>query len=257
MAKPSDFFLGVTDLFSILLPGAALTYVLDRLELHEIGLGRASDTLGLLHMTGTPQGYVAFLVFAYLAGHGVDMFGAFFLDGMYDLTYAHMKRSNLSPLRWCRRSGLRLSVEARRKVRAFVSGNRGRKLYPTDRLLERARELAQPLMPAKERVFQWCRSWVLIKSPTAFLEIERVQANSKFFRGMFTTFVLVALISAGYRFPFWLKGSLGCLVLAGASFVRYCDLRWKAVQLTYRVFIAMQVEKALQAELPEAEEAGD
>src|SRR4051812_4558957 len=112
MAKPSDFFLGVTDLFSILLPGAALTYVLAGLELHEISIGRASDTLGLLHWSASTPGYVAFLVLSFLVGHGTDMMGSLALDGVYDLTYAHLKRSTqVSPLMWFVRLPSRLAVE--------------------------------------------------------------------------------------------------------------------------------------------------
>lgn len=258
MAKPSDFFLGVTDLFSVLLPGAALTYVLARLELHEVELGRMNDGLGLLHWSANTSGYVAFLVLSYLVGHGTDMLGSVALDGLYDITYAHLKRSKqVSPMIWFVRLPGRLVVEARDKIRYLVLGTAIVSTTPTDGLYERAKALAEPLRPEGDRVFQWCRSWVLMKSPSAFLEIERVQGNSKFFRGMVATFVLVAGISLRYQFPFHARGAAVCLLLAVVSFLRYCDLRWKAVQQAYRLFIAMRADAAEIAMRSEVEENED
>ena len=71
MAKPGDFFVSVTDLFSIILPGMATAYVLLKVEEHE-----GQDLLSLRSLGGKTEGYVAFLVVAYLLGHLIDMVGA-------------------------------------------------------------------------------------------------------------------------------------------------------------------------------------
>jgi hypothetical protein len=87
MAKPTDFFVGVTDLFSVILPGAALTFVALRIE--ECA---GKDLLGLIQLQKEER-YIAFFVVAYLLGHVTDMIGASLIDNVYDLTYAHWKQS--------------------------------------------------------------------------------------------------------------------------------------------------------------------
>lgn len=89
MAKPTDFFVGITDLFSIILPGASIAYVCIKVEEH-----LETDILGLRRLSHTNEGYIAFFVVSYLLGHAMDMVGAVVLDSLYDLTYAHWKRSN-------------------------------------------------------------------------------------------------------------------------------------------------------------------
>ncbi len=46
---------------------------------------------------------------------------------------------------------------------------------------------------------------------------------------------------------------LVCLILALTSFMRFCDLRWKAVQQTYRFFIALRSEPAAASALESSE----
>jgi hypothetical protein len=94
-AKPTDFFVGVTDLFSVILPGATLAYIVLKIE-----ESTSTDLLSLLKLHGT-EGYVAFLVVAYILGHLTDLIGASLIDSLYDLTYAHFRRSDpLSFFRW-------------------------------------------------------------------------------------------------------------------------------------------------------------
>jgi len=205
VAKPGDFFVGITDLFSILLPGACICFVAMRLE--RIDWASQTTRLGL----EKEGGYVAFFVAAYIVGHLMDLCGAFCWDGLYDRTYA-------------------------RRRRRAPDGN------VKDPLFEKARELAAPVMVKEDRVYQWSRAIACLESPTAFVEIERIQANSKFFRGLVTVFLLTPLLMILSR-PLHLRYvlvELFLLVLSCMAFFRFCDLRWKAVQQTYRFFIALE-----------------
>lgn len=198
--------MGITDLFSILLPGARIAYVAIRLDVPWL-----TGVSSRLRLEGN-GGYLAFFVAAYVLGHLLDMAGAFFLDRLYDVTYA------------------------RRKRRSPDSAMR-------DPLLEEATRLALPTMPTGDRVYQWSCSWACLKSPAAFTERSSVlQANSKFFRRLVSVFLIAAILLLVTR-PHQgrvVAGELICCALAEFAFLRFYDLRWKAVQQTYRFFIAMQ-----------------
>jgi hypothetical protein len=251
VAKPSDFFVGITDFFSIILPGASMTYVCILVEER-----RGTDLLGLLKLSHTNEGYIAFFVVSYLIGHGMDMIGSVVLDDLFDLTYAHWKRAlNISLARWMFDLPGRLAKELYRECRILVVGSVPKSSRTMDPLFLRAKELAALAMPEDDRTYQWCRAWIVLKNPLAFSETERVQGNSKFFRGMVITSAITAILSLTFKVPFHKTGAAVCLALAFASFMRYCDLRWKAVQQTYRFFIALHSDPQPLAAAGAADEA--
>ncbi len=60
MSKPSDFFVGIIDLFAVFLPGGVLTFILFQ--------SYSSFIDSTLHISGN-QSWVAFFFFSYLLGH--------------------------------------------------------------------------------------------------------------------------------------------------------------------------------------------
>jgi hypothetical protein len=244
MAKPTDFFVGITDLFSIILPGALMTYIWIVAEQHS-----ASGLMGPVKSSHSNTEYLSFLAMSYLVGHGMDMVGAVVLDDFYDLTFADWKkcRGGTSPKRWLGHLPGRLIRELRNKWNYFRSGVVDKTDRKSDALLLKAAELASPAMVKGDFVYQWCRSSIVLRSPLAFSEIERLQANSKFFRGMVTTSLITAILSLTIHVPFHRVGAAVCVALAIASFLRYSELRWKAVQQTYRFYIAVQSGLAVPA----------
>ncbi len=74
--EPQKFFIGLTDFFSILLPGALLAFVL----MGEVGSVVLADRAPELAGTG---GWAAFLFASYLVGHLVFLLGSW-LDEFYD-----------------------------------------------------------------------------------------------------------------------------------------------------------------------------
>ena len=235
MAKPADFFVGVTDLFSVILPGAALAYVCYMVEKH-IG----SDVLGFRAL-GTYEGYLAFFVAAYLLGNVMDMVGAAILDNIYDLTYAHWKRSDpMSLKQWWQETPPRMKEEWVSAVRAIKETRKREHLRLDEATYREAERLAGSSRPQGFNVYKWTRSWIAVYSSSAFAEVERMQANSKFFRGMVTLSVITAFLSATIQCPFRMPGAGACLLLAVAFFFRYSDLRWKAVQQTYGFYLVLR-----------------
>ncbi|HEX6133839.1 MAG TPA: hypothetical protein VFZ24_07745 [Longimicrobiales bacterium] len=153
--KPDDFFVGVVDFFAVLLPGAVVVAV-GRPFLPETLYGAA----GVLRpVTGTTASWVLFLLAAYLAGHLLFLLGAFLDSTLYD------------PLR-------------------SVTVPPGK-----DRAYEAARAAQNQALGGSSHVmntFQWARATLRLQAPPAMAEIERYEADSKFFRSL--TVALYALV---------------------------------------------------------------
>jgi hypothetical protein len=249
MAKPGDFFVGVTDLFSVLLPGAVVSFVAMRAEQ---SLNPPADLFGLLELKDA-AGYTAFLVSSFLLGHLVDMVGASVLDSVYDLLYADFMRCRTGFRSWLKGIPRRLATVARDWYRRHLldlsipkpDDAAGKTMDP---IYVAALSLAGP-KPARDRLYQWCRDWLQVRSPQALHEPDRQQANSKFFRALVVVAgVFAVLFWALPSFRSTYSGSVArdvvwmasCLLVMGLSFLRYSDLRWKAVQHVYRLYVIVR-----------------
>lgn len=96
--EPQKFFIGLMDFFSILLPGALLTYLLMG-ETSPVVLGDRYSTLA------GAQAWAAFLFASYLFGHLVFLLGSW-LDEFYDWARRYPDRAARPPrplLRWLAR----------------------------------------------------------------------------------------------------------------------------------------------------------
>jgi hypothetical protein len=89
--EPPKFFIGQMDFFSILLPGALLTYLLMD-EVGPVALGNRYATLA------GAQAWAAFLFASYLFGHLVFLLGSW-LDEFYDWARRHALKPQIAPLR--------------------------------------------------------------------------------------------------------------------------------------------------------------
>lgn len=160
--KPSDFFIGVIDFFAVLVPGAIVVAVADP-HIPPFLLGPK----GILpRMTGGAERWIAFLFAAYLAGHMLFLLGAVLDNAFYD---------------------------------AFR-----RALVPTskDTLFQSLRTLRTESVNVSEKeinTFQWARMGLRLSAPDALDEVERYEADSKFFRslsiavfGLLLVFLVVA-----------------------------------------------------------------
>lgn len=84
--NPSDFLVGIMDFFSVLLPGALLTFLARDYALANV-FGRM---IPALH--SPVESWAAFGLSSYLLGQFVFLLSATFMDHLYDKTYLPYKR---------------------------------------------------------------------------------------------------------------------------------------------------------------------
>ncbi len=194
--KPGDFLLGVFDFFAVLLPGSLATW----LALQYIPAGALQDALSF-GLGGTPDPVVlgtAFLVSSYMLGHFVFMTGAH-LDPSYD--------------RWLRRAkplSRDTTFDAAKKVRDTLS---------------------EDLHGAEFTLLKWSKVYIQITAPNARAEIDRLEADQKFFRS-------VVVVSAAFAAHFLLRDGapapgIAAIAMCALSYRRYIEQRWKMSELIY------------------------
>jgi hypothetical protein len=152
--KTSDFFLGVVDFFAIILPGCLLVYWAQR----ALNLGGYVSP----EWTAGTRGWAVFLVAAYVAGHIAFALGGLLFDKVYDQTYKLAPAEN-------------------------------RKDYCLVRI--RAKDLTKALLTKYyvdgDNALEWAATFVRLGSSAASAEIDRLEADSKFFRSLAVVLVLI------------------------------------------------------------------
>jgi len=197
MAKPADFFIGIIDFFAVALPGAILSAVV------------VAKAPGLVEsVVGEVTGGVAVAVFAvsaYVLGQVAFAAGSMLLDGPYD--------------RW---------VAAQRRRKADVYYEKTKSLAASDLASDEALRTVS--------LHRWAEARVRLDSHVAGAEIDRTEAESKFFR----TLSVVLGIAAASGF---LAGDGTILVAASALAVfavrRAFELRRKSSDTVYRYYVAL------------------
>jgi|SRR5271165_882893 len=197
--KPGDFLLGVLDFFGILLPGGLATWLVAQ-YIPPKAL-REALSFGLGDGTAKPDSLVlgaAFLLSSYLLGHFVFMAGAK-LDPSYD--------------RWRKRT------KPKNRDMAFVEAEKVQK------------KLTAGLVGGDFTTLKWARTYVQVKAPAARVEIDRLEADQKFFRSLVVVFALAA---AHFLLREQSPGA-GAVALAmtGLSYLRFREQRWKMTELSY------------------------
>jgi hypothetical protein len=194
--KSSNFYIGTVDLFATLLPGAIAALII--IYVFEV---EPASSLPAGYETIFPV--LLFLLAAYLLGHVVHQSSAYLFDWLYDALQdrTYRKRNRLDLVR-CLRG----------------------ELYP----IEQAEKIVNN--------FDWARTRLLKELPAAISEIERYQADSKFFRSL----ILILLVLAGLL---WAEGLYNwfalSLFIAAFSIVRFFDQRHRATETAYKYVIAL------------------
>jgi hypothetical protein len=155
MSKPSEFYVGVLDLFAVLLPGAIAAAILEP---------RFGD-LVLGGVIATPQGEAAkwaiFFAFSYFIGHLIFLAGSY-VDALYNEL-----RERLNPY------GNESAYQCAMRIR--------------DSLIDKSEQKAL-------NTFQWTRSVLIAKCPAAAEDVHRLEADSKFFRSLLVVSALAAIV---------------------------------------------------------------
>jgi hypothetical protein len=254
-SKLSDFYVGVVDFFAVLLPGALLCFLFgDSFLWHRIFAPVFPDI-----QEGIQQ-WAVFILASYLLGHFVFLVGS-------NLDYAYDFLIGLAEIqKGTRQEPQELEEETQETQKG--SDKENSKSSFQDLLLKReairnSRDRIRRLLitssdPAelrncvdtfrRERLsnvgapdvinnVQWARTHILLRYPDVAVELQRLEADSKFFRSLVVVLSIVsitALIEAA-----WLA-SAACIILTVLSFWGYLKRRWKSVSQTYTFYIASE-----------------
>lgn len=226
--KPKDVFLGVIDLFAVLLPGAVLCFFfVDTVEERLL-----APPLGI---AGHAEVWAAFLVASYLLGHFLSLVGGFALDKVYD------------------------------RIRPFLKDAPERYDAGTPSLQKRARGalaglLGDAYVEKIDSAVKWSTAFIAVARPDLSTELQRKEADQKLFRSLAIA-LAVAYVRLALRGEPASARALACLALIALALWRFVDQRMKYSHLCYWYVIALI--KAKQAGLvaeptrPAAESAAE
>jgi hypothetical protein len=242
--KPSEFFLTVTDFFAALVPGATTLWLWVL-----TGLDPASHVLPVaLAPLWLPKDSSPWLlgVGGYFLGHVLSGVGGAVYDPLYDLFYRpchglfsiavaeadhkHSKRDT----RW--QTWLSAWHEGTLWITRILPTLPEQSCATRTRLL---RLLESRGLPASGNTYRAARCYLQTQAPLAFAEVERLEAEQKFWRtSSLGSFLLCALAAGGHldykplgALFAWLCAALGCVF-----FARYAKIRRKAVAAAYLFF---------------------
>jgi hypothetical protein len=217
---PQKFFIGLMDFFSILLPGAVLTF----LFMDQIG----PTVLGNRYpLRDAGQAWAVFLFASYLSGHLVFLLGSWLDHVIYDPIRAWTLPRQIQHVA---RTGQLVNWPVRACVALLFKRERNTAL---ERVLEiRRQALAQLNAEEALNAFQWSKALLNLKSVENLAVVQRFEADSKFFR-CFTVVLLALLVFWPFDAQSRLGGTVVVLGLLALSLWRYMEQRYKAINQAY------------------------
>jgi hypothetical protein len=182
--KPGDFFLGIIDFFSTLVPGAIATFLI-------ITPGNCQSLIPWSYVErGSAEGWAVFLIFAYVLGHLIAAVASILLDALYDRIYARWRRASS---KYVKSAFPKLDTSSpwaitTHRIKLVVN-----KSNPNDELLIVAKKLKEQQLrsianDAKigsddiSNTFWWAGTIVRAKIKSGASEIDALSAQSKLFR---------------------------------------------------------------------------
>jgi len=167
--KPKDLFLGVMDLFAVLLPGAVACFLFADLAARRLPLPDEHASR-----------WVIFIVASYLIGHLLSLIGGAALDRLYD--------------------ALRFLFTSR-KGQQFGRGLQKRARDVLDKLLGDAYD-------KDDSAVKWSSAFIAVARPGLLHELERKEADQKMFRGLAIA-LAAAVVRYAVDGNGWLAGACG------------------------------------------------
>jgi hypothetical protein len=175
-----------------MLPGAALVALL-------VGSGIIGPILILFPLDEPVAQFAAFLLAAYAAGHLVFLLAAFLDETLYY------------------------------PVRCYFWPDQNGDAYHQAGVLRQAAIGGTAALPMN--TFSWAKSYLMLHWPAAAADVQRYEADSKFFRSM-VLLLLVLVSMLAWKGELWLAGA--ALLLLVGSFWRYAERRYKSTEWAYR-----------------------
>ena len=200
--KPGDLYLGVLHFFSILLPGSVLVMLI-------LWSGQLDALITEIALTKDVERWAGFLLASYGLGHVTFLIA--------------------SSLDW-------LVYDSLRKI---VWPDKPGSPYNQATALRDA-ELAQHLPDTTSmNTFTWAKASLLRAWPEASAEVQRFEADSKFFRSLCVVAVFAAV-------QFWLhdRDGLGyaALLIGLLSLMRYAEQRQKSTRFAYQYVLILHMQ---------------
>lgn len=185
--KPSDFFISITDFFSVILPGALVTYCLEgQFYSQFFGAGKVFP----IPETGG-QKWIVFLFATYIIGNILFVIGSALLDSrIYDRLLRKRffyKNCDLSYLTATAIRDQYISSEAWIS-RLAESG----KLTEEEKIRLLSRNKCEII-----NTYKWAQHFLAIKNPEALVDIKKFEADSKFFRSLVVAFAIIGVLLLG------------------------------------------------------------
>ena len=229
---PQKFFIGLIDFFSILLPGALLTYVLKDANILQRYIGPIIEQKKL----SEAEAWMIFFFSSYLLGHFIFLVGSIIMDDyLYDPIRQATSKGQIKNLA----EGKPLSFALFRLLAAgLIKTNVD---DAVDRAVKIKEHYLDPLNASSAiNAFQWCKARLALEHSQATAAVERFEADSKFFR----SFLIVLLI----LIPFELVAGRYVIAavsvfLLGLAFWRYVDQRVKATSQAYWYAITLEAQR--------------
>jgi len=235
--EPQKFFIGVIDLFSILMPGAVLSYYMyRRVPASTFGLSR-------WNIAGV-EGWLIFFFSSYLLGHFLFFMGSWLDDYAYDPLRKRTRKKQIERIL----SGRELSPKSLRWLASVCF-----KLDPDAALAcvlpIRDSYLKRISSPGSINAFQWCKARLAVEHPEALAAVNRFEADSKFFRSFVPVMLVVIGNEVATRGSGWRIWAVVAGVGLALAFLRYVEQRFKASQKAYWFVLMLEASKAPATEV--------
>lgn len=225
--EPEKIFIGLVDFFSIFMPGALLAYVGKNWAVRTFVDPQGSYPLD------SAEHLVVFLFASYLLGHFIFLVGSF-LDNWI---YSHLR----SATRWGQigrlAKGKKLQPRWLRRLAEshyLFGANADAALIRAQFLKTRA---LKPIAAAGAiNTYQWAKAMLSRQHPEGLVAVQRLEADSKFFR----SFVIALFILAPFLWKQHSPAAVVCLALVVPALLRYIDQRFKGTQQAYWFVLTLE-----------------
>jgi 8-oxo-dGTP pyrophosphatase MutT (NUDIX family) len=229
--EPQKLFIGLIDFFSILMPGAMLTYLGKDWIARKFGMAQG------LPLDGAEAGMV-FLFASYLLGHFAFLLSSALDEWVYDPLRSWTDWGQISG-RLAKGDSLSAHWQRRAATSDWLFGK-----YADVAVMQaqwiKARALQRLGAEGAINAFQWSKAKLTKDLPEGLLAVQRFEADSKFFRS-FVVVLGVLTVFYGSRGE-WPAAAV-CFVGMLPALWRYIDQRFKATQQAYWFVISLEALK--------------
>ena len=218
--EPQKFFIGLMDFFSILLPGALLTYFLQ-------GTGAKNLLPKAIDKMSDGEWWMVVAVSSYLLGHFLFLLGSW-LDEFYDFARSRTLEYRVKRLWRTKHLPSRFW-----RALSWLVFKRERNVAVDRATQVKKRRLAPLQAQGAINTFQWAKARLALEKPSALEVVQRFEADSKFFRSLVPLLLIVPFLQ-DFR-SHWMF-----LLLVPLALWRYMEQRHKATNQAYWFILALE-----------------